>query len=86
MTMYFSDRAYCKACGLRKDCYTSSRYAGGNYRVAGRWYQSRICFDCAVDYAASVSPGHSSIHGWSASSLVYLVRNLYTPRLPRRSA
>lgn len=75
----YADRAYCKSCGLRRDCYTASRYAGGNYRRAGRWYQSRICFECAVHHAVTATPGHSTSAGWSVSSLRYLLTALYTP-------
>lgn len=79
----YPERANCKYCLERRDCYTSSRYAGGNYRRPGRWYQSRICFDCASHLAAIVTPGHTSVYGWDALSLRFLVAALYTPRFER---
>jgi hypothetical protein len=80
--MFYTERATCKRCERRRDCYVVGRRAGGSYNRANRLYRSRICAECALSLLAYILPYPSNltVSGWNVSGLRALVSHLYTPQ------
>lgn len=54
----------CRRCNRVRETATASRYGGGNYRRAGRWYRSQICLECASRLLETATHGHTMNERW----------------------
>lgn len=70
-------RRKCKHCEERKEITSVvPRYAGGNYRRAGRFYNSAICFDCAKGLVKRATPGARTVSQWDIIGLQYAIAKM----------
>lgn len=72
----------CRNCERRVEftaAHTASRFGGGNYRRAGRYYPSTICTECVLDLAPRLRVGASTVDRWGGFTLQRIARVLYTP-------
>jgi hypothetical protein len=64
---------YCEERKPRSEFILAQHFGGGNYRRAGRMYDTLICADCALKILdkpeAREGSGHRKFAGWSINSL-----------------
>ena len=66
----------CSRCGRGRETARVQRFGGGNFRRAGRFYDTSICGECArtlLDYA---NPGQRLVSQYSVSGLKLALQRL----------
>lgn len=61
----------CGNCGLRREVYGISRFGGGTYRRAGRYYRGSICAECVEELLGYVpaDSGQTQVSRYPVSAL-----------------
>ena len=57
--------------------FVASRFGGGAYNRAGRYYKTRVCADCAAWLIATATAGYFDSNRWSLSSLTWGLKGLH---------